>query len=421
MSERILEGITESVREATTIREALTRGVARDEKGDILILPDRGSLEREMESRRMRLYLGIDPTSPELHIGHTVPLRKLRHFQDLGHEVKLLFGTFTGMIGDPTDKSATRVKLTREQIDFNIAAYKEQAGRILDLSAEAKNPIEIVHNHEWLKPIDFESVVDLASNFTVQQMLERSMFKSRIVDGKPVYLHEFLYPLMQGQDSVAMNVDIEVGGKDQIFNMLVGRDLLKIYKNKEKWVLPTQLIEDPNGKKMGKTEGNIVNVRDFPEVKYEGIMSWPDSAIGMGFELITSVPMEQVAIVKELLAKSELDFMKTKEALAFRVVLELDGLEAANYAKEEFTRVKREKMLPRRMQEVKIAFGAKISDILVLAGLTKNLEEAATKIAQKSVFIDGEPGKGDIEWPQNAEVIQIGKRTIKNIRKVVLA
>lgn len=420
MSERLLEGLTQAERETTTIREALTRGVARDENGDILILPDKSSLEREMESRRMRLYLGIDPTSPELHIGHTVPLRKLRQFQDLGHEVKLLFGTFTGMIGDPTDKSATRVKLTKDQINVNIASYKEQAGRILDLSHKAKNPIEIVHNHEWLKPIDFEGVVDLASNFTVQQMLERSMFKNRIAEGKPVYLHEFLYPLMQGQDSVAMEVDIEVGGKDQVFNMLVGRDLLKIYKNKEKWVLPTQLIEDPNGKKMGKTEGNIVNVRDLSEVKYEGIMSWPDSAIPMGFELITSVPMKHVEIVKELLFKGELDPMKAKEALAFRVVLELDGLEAANYAREEFTRIKRENKLPRRMQEVAIVPGTKISDILVLSGLVKNAEEALVKVAQKSIFVDGKQSEKNTEWPESAETISIGKKTIKNIRRVIL-
>ena len=254
MAERIFDTLKTSENQETSVGEALTRGVAIDEAGASLILPNREGLESEMKSRRMKLYLGIDPTGTELHIGHTVPLRKLRHFQDLGHEVVLLFGTFTGMIGDPSDKSATRVKLTREQIDRNVSDYANQASKILDLSENAKNPIQIQYNHEWLSPINFEGVVDLASNFTIQQMLERSMFKNRIQNNQPVYLHEVLYPLMQGFDSVAMDVDIEVGGKDQIFNMLVGRDLMKIYKQKEKWVLPTKLIEDPSGKKMGKTE-----------------------------------------------------------------------------------------------------------------------------------------------------------------------
>jgi tyrosyl-tRNA synthetase len=419
MATEFIDEVQSSERETVSIREVLERSVAVDESGNRLVLPDSSSLEKAMHDKRLKLYLGIDPTSPELHIGHTVPLRKLRQFQDLGHEVVLLFGTFTGMIGDPTDKSATRVKLTNEQIETNIASYKEQAGKILDLSKKAKNPITIVHNDEWLRPINFEGVVDLASNFTVQQMLERSMFKDRIKDGKPVYLHEFLYPLMQGQDSVSMNVDIEVGGKDQVFNMLVGRELVKRYLGKEKWVLATKLIEDPNGKKMGKTEGNIVNIRDFPEVIYEGIMTWPDSAIPMGFELITTVPMEKVHIVSEMLQAGKLDPVVTKEALAYRVVAELHGEKEASIAKEEFTRVKRQGMLPRRMNEVSIGPGTKISEILLSSGLVKTSEEAAMKIAQKSIFIDGKQSQKDTAWPASAETISLGKKTIKNIRRVV--
>lgn len=419
MAKEFIDEVQSSERETVSIREVLERSVAIDESGNRLILPDSSSLERAMRDRRLKLYLGIDPTSPELHIGHTVPLRKLRQFQDLGHEVVLLFGTFTGMIGDPTDKSATRVKLTNEQIETNIASYKEQAGKILDLSKKAKNPIKIVHNDEWLRPINFEGVVDLASNFTVQQMLERSMFKDRIATGKPVYLHEFLYPLMQGQDSVSMNVDIEVGGKDQVFNMLVGRELVKRYLGKEKWVLATKLIEDPNGKKMGKTEGNIVNIRDFPEVIYEGIMTWPDSAIPMGFELITTVPMEKVHIVSEMLQAGKLDPVVTKEALAYRVVAELHGEKEAQVAKEEFTRVKRQGMLPRRMNQVTVLPETKISEILLSSGLVKTPEEAAMKIAQKSIFIDGKQSQKDTAWPASAETISLGKKTIKNIRRVV--
>ena len=406
--------------EQASIREVTTRSVARDENGDRMIYPDVRGLEQAMSERRLTLYLGIDPTSPELHIGHTVPLRKLRQFQDLGHDVNLLFGTFTGMIGDPTDKSAARVRLSREQINTNIANYKEQAGKILDLSENAQNPIHIVHNDEWLSQINFEGVLDLASNVTVQQMLERKMFKDRIEAGKPVSLTEFMYPILQGYDSVAMGVDIEVGGKDQIFNMLVGRDFVKRYLNKEKWVLPTKLIEDPNGKKMGKTEGNIVNIRDFPEVIYEGIMTWPDSAITMGFELITDIPMEQVEIIKEKLLAGELDPMVTKQALAFRVVQELHGVDAARYAEDEFTNVKRRGNLPKRMREIVVVKGTKISEVLVASGLCKTAEEARTKIAQKSIFVDRVQPQKDIVWPENASTIQIGKKTIRNIRRIVL-
>lgn len=420
MSERLLEEIKQSERESATNRETLTRAVATDDDGKRMIMPDSKGLEDLMNKKRVRLYLGIDPTSPDLHIGHTVPLRKLRQFQELGHEVNLLFGGFTATIGDPSDRTATRIKLTPEQVSKNMATYVEQAGKILDLTPNAKNKIILQNNADWLSKLTFEDVTELAANFSVQQMMNRSTYKNRYANGATIGLHEFLYPLMQGYDSVAMDVDLEVGGKDQVPNMLDGRTLIKNYKNHEKWVLGTRLIEDPNGKKMGKTEGNIVNIRDFPEVKYEGIMTWPDSAIAMGFELITSVPMKQVEVVRELLLKGQIDPMQTKEALAFRVVQELDGIEAAKYAQEEFSRVKRAGLLPRRMQEIVITKRTTLSQILISSGLVKTAEEAATKIAQKAIFIDGVQSQKDVVWPESANTIQIGKKTIKNIRKVTI-
>jgi tyrosyl-tRNA synthetase len=245
------------------------------------------------------------------------------------------------------------------------------------------------------------------------------MFADRMKNGTPIYAHEFLYPLMQGYDSVAMGVDLEVGGKDQVFNMLVGRDLVREMQGRNKWVMGTKLIEDPSGKKMGKTEGNIVNIRDFPEVKYEGIMTWPDTAIGVGFELITNVPYEKVLIIKEKLEDGSLDPMVTKEALAFRVVSELDGNEAALYAQEEFRRVKREGLMPRRMNQVEIQKGSRLDSILVSSGLAKNLVDAKDKITRSSIFIDGQQVGKNIIWPETANVIQVGKKTIKNIRRVV--
>jgi tyrosyl-tRNA synthetase len=394
-----------------TIEEALTRSVDK-------VAPQADGLAEKMAGERIKLYLGIDPTSPELHIGHTVPLRKLRHFQDLGHEVNLLFGTFTGQIGDPTDKSATRVRLTPEQIETNVASYAEQASKILDLAPDAQNPISIVYNHEWLGKLTFAEIVDIASNFTVQQFESRSMFDERREKGVPIWLHEYLYPLMQGWDSVAMGVDVEVGGTDQTFNMLAGRKLVERYLDKEKWVVATKLIADPSGKKMGKTEGNIVNVSSFPEVKFESMMTWPDSAIPLGFELLTTLPMEEVEVVKKLLESGEVNPMKLKEALAYRVVAELDGVENAEFAGDEFDRVIRKKEQPSRMQEVQTELGATIASLVVSAGLARSEEEAQTLLRSGSIYVDGKQVPRDFKWDRDEGVLQVGKKSIKNVRRV---
>lgn len=414
-NERLFDQLRESVAEEATIREVLTRGVHE-------VIPEKWGdkgLEKQLKDRRLKLYLGIDPTSPNLHIGHTVPLRTLRRFQDLGHEVVLLFGTFTGMIGDPTDKSAARVKLTSEEINRNVATYKEQAGRILDLSSNAKNPITIAHNHEWLGKMSFADVVELMSNFTVQQTLERSMFADRLKSDKPIWLHELSYPLMQGWDSVALGVDLEIGGKDQTFNMLVGRDLVKRYMNKDKWVMATKLIEDPDGKKMGKTEGNIVNVLDWPEWMYEAIMTWPDSATGLGFELITDVPMEKVQILNELIAKGGVEIYQAKAALAYRAVSDLHGIKAAEYAEEEFLRVMRKKELPLRIREVSSESGSNLGQILVTSGLAKDLNDASSKIARGAIYVDGKMTKDKSMLLKKDMIVSEGKKTIKGHRRIV--
>ncbi|MCR4314043.1 MAG: tyrosine--tRNA ligase, partial [Candidatus Uhrbacteria bacterium] len=250
------------------IEELLTRGVEK-------IFPSREFLEARLkEGKQLSLYLGIDPTGPDLHIGHSIQLRKLRQFQDLGHKVILLIGDFTGMIGDPTDKSATRVRLTREQVLANAEKYKEQASKILDFGG--KNPVELRYNSEWHAKLSLTEVLELAAHFTVPQMLARDMFKKRMQEGKDVYMHEFLYPLMQGYDSVAMDVDGEVGGNDQTFNMLAGRDLMKAMQGKEKFVIAGKLLADPTGKKMGKSEGNMITLGDSSDDMFGKIMSWTD-------------------------------------------------------------------------------------------------------------------------------------------------
>jgi tyrosyl-tRNA synthetase len=223
------------------IEELLSRSVEN-------IYPNADALRTELKSgKQLVFYSGYDPTAPTLHIGHGITMLKLRQLQDLGHKVIMLIGDFTGMIGDPTDKSAARQKLTREQVLENCKEYKKQAERILNFGGE--NSVEVKFNSEWLKKMSFEEVIELSSHFTVQRMLERDMFEKRMKEEKPIYLHEFLYPLMQGYDSVAMDVDGEVGGNDQTFNMLAGRTLMKEIKHKEKFVIATKLLADETGKK----------------------------------------------------------------------------------------------------------------------------------------------------------------------------
>ena len=231
------------------INEILSRGVAE-------VLPGKKGLADLMAKRKIKLYQGFDPSMPSLHLGNFVGLMKLRQFQRLGHEVIFLVGDFTGMIGDPTSKLSTRPKLTREQVLENAKAWKKQASLLLHFSGE--NPAKMLFNSEWLDKVSFRDLIEITSNFTVQQMIERDMFQERLKADKPIHLHEFLYPVAQGYDSVAMNVDLEIGGSDQLFNMLAGRTLMKAMKNKEKFVLTTKLLVDKEGSKVGKTTGNAL-------------------------------------------------------------------------------------------------------------------------------------------------------------------
>ncbi len=298
-----------------SIDDVLTRGVEQ-------VLPSKESLKKLMESRKITLYQGFDPTSPSLHIGHLIGIRKLAQFQKLGHQVIFLMGDFTGMVGDPTDKSAARQQLTHEQILTNLKSYKEQIKNVIDF--KGKNPVKIVFNYDWLSKLTFADVVELAAHFTVQQMIERDFYQQRLKQNKPIYLHEFLYPLMQGYDSAHMGVDLEIGGNDQMFNLLAGRTIEKAYKNKEKFCLTTKLLTDPTGAKMGKTTGNTVNLTDTPEDMFGKIMALPDSLLELGFELLTD------------LDKPSSDAMTAKKTLAFEVVKQILGETKAQAAKKYF-------------------------------------------------------------------------------------
>src|SRR3989339_905498 len=301
--------MAKAITDEKLIDEVLERGVEQ-------VFPDKKLFkEKLLSGERIRLYCGYAPSAPALHIGNAVTLNKLSQFQKLGHEVIFLVGDFTGMIGDPTDKEATRKKLTREEVLKNAEDYQRQASGYLKFDGE--NPAKIMYNSEWSDKLTFKEVIEIASNFTVGQMIQRDMFQKRMESSKPIYLHEFLYPLAQGYDSVAMDVDAEIGGNDQMFNMLVGRTLQKNINNKEKFVMTLKLLADETGKKMGKSEGNAVFLDQTPQDMYGAVMSWTDGTIAVGFEMATNISMKEVKEIEEALKDEKNNPRDLKMKLAY--------------------------------------------------------------------------------------------------------
>jgi len=387
------------------IIEVLTRGIEN-------IYPSKPALEKVLKSsKKLTIYNGIDPTG-KLHIGHGVVLQKLRQLQDLGHQIIILTGDFTAMIGDPSDKMATRKPLTRKQILENAKDYKKQIGKVLDLKKT-----KFLYNSEWLSKMSFADVVQLASEFTVQRLLERDMFDKRMKAGKPIHLHEFLYPLMQGYDSVAMDVDMEIGGNDQTYNMLAGRTLMKSLKNKEKFVLTTKLLEDPTGKKMSTTEGQMVNLDDKPKDMYGKVMSWPDEFIIPAFEIATNCSMpEVVQINKDLKAGKNPKILKM--LLAYKIVQMYHGTNDAISAEENFKTVFEDKLNPDDIKEFKVK-SKNIIDVLVEAKLVDSKSEAKRLLKQGGIKVDQKKVTDENfqidKIDKDGVVIQKGKRHFAKI------
>lgn|SRR3989344_5766226 len=303
------------------------------------IYPSKDALKKILLSnKKISVYVGIDPTADYVHIGHSTNYIILKRFHELGHKVIVLVGDFTAMIGDPSDKTSMRIQLSEEQVEANLKTFKSQIGKILPLD-DGQNPIEFVHNSKWLSKLSFNDAVELASNFTVQQMLERDAFKKRISDNKPLHLHEFFYPLMQGYDSVAMKVDIEVGGTDQTFNMLAGRTLEKRYLNKEKFVITTTLLENPvTGEKlMSKSLGTGVGLNDSPEEMYGKIMALPDEGILQCFVDCTYLLLSEVDKIAHDL-KSGKNPRDIKKKLALEIVTMYHDVKKAHAAEENWTK-----------------------------------------------------------------------------------
>jgi tyrosyl-tRNA synthetase len=358
-----------------------------------------------MSSQKIKLYQGFDPSMPSLHLGNLVGLMKLRQFQKLGHKVIFLIGDFTGMIGDPTDKLATRKKLTRQEVLANTQKWQEQVAKVLEFTGE--NPAEIKYNSEWNDKKSFQDLIEITSNFTVQQLLERDMFQERLKKNEPIHLHEFLYPIAQAIDSVEMDVDLEVGGSDQIFNMLAGRALMTASKNKEKYVLAMQLLVDKEGKKAGKTTGNALFLDSTPQNFYAGIMAFPDESIYQGFELLTESDLSGLE------DKIKKDPLGLKKRLAFEIVEMLWGQDRARESQEFF-----EKTFQERRPDFETLAEAKESLAATIAPFTSlgSVSEAKRLIAAGAVEVGGSVVSDSSYQPKSGDEIKVGKKTFLKVK-----
>jgi len=324
-----------------------------------------------------------------------------------------LVGDFTGMIGDPTDKTSLRPQLTRKQVLENCKNWKEQASRVLNFNG--KNPAQFLYNSQWLSKISFTELLNLGRHLTYQQTIKREMFRKRLKQDKDIYLHEFLYPLMQGYDSVHLNVDLEIGGSDQMFNMLVGRDLMKKLKNKEKFVLTTKLLVDSKGEKVGKTTGNALFLNASPNEMYGGIMSFPDEVIPLSFELLTLLPLQSIKSLGK-----ELNPMDLKKKLAFEIVKMYYSEKEAKEAQENFEKVFQKKELPQEnilVHEIKPIEKEDVIKVLTESGLASSKSEAKRLIAQGGVDVDGKTIKEISEVKlEDGSIIKAGKKKFLKIK-----
>jgi len=364
--------------------------------------------------RPLRAKLGMDPTAPDIHLGHTVVLRKLRQFQDLGHKAVLIIGDYTARVGDPTGQNTTRPMLSPEQIKQNAQTYFEQAGKILDMAPEK---LEIRFNSEWLADLRLADIIKLAASMTVARMLERDTFELRYKKGDPIGIHEFLYPLMQGYDSVAIQSDVELGGTDQTFNNLVGRDLQRIAGQPPQIVITMPILVGLDGKeKMSKSKGNYIGVTDPPSEMFGKTMSIPDSLMENYFTLLTDMPAERI---RELTDPAKTHPKEAKVLLGKLIVEQFYGRSAAEQAAEEFEKVFAQSQLPDQLSEAAVsAAPIAAAKLLVECGLAETGGQAKRAVLQGGVRINNEkitdPNQQII--PQNGMVVQVGKRKFVRLK-----
>jgi len=406
-----------------TVEKELARQLEIIKRGAAEIVPESELLTKIKDSinnkRPLHIKLGLDPTAPDIHLGHTVVLQKLRQFQELGHRVTIILGDYTARIGDPTGKSETRKQLTEDEVLANARTYQDQIFRVLD-----KSRTEVVFNSQWLAPLTFADVIGLAARYTVARMLERDDFAKRFQNEQPISVHEFFYPLMQGYDSVALEADIELGGTDQKFNLLMGRHLQKEYGQEPQIALMMPILEGLDGiQKMSKSLGNYIGITDSAREMYGKTMSIADELMLRYFELVTPVGIQEIRELRAGLEDGSLHPRDVKMRLAREIVTMYHGPEAAVQAEEEFKNIFQKKELPDEIPEYRLD-RQELEDgriwlpkLLVLAGLASGTSEGKRLILQGAVRVDdvkiSDPDNSIV--PEDGSIIKAGKRKFAKI------
>ncbi len=367
----------------------------------------------EKENRPLRVYCGYDPTSTDLHLGHTISMRKLRQFQDLGHEVTFLIGNYTALVGDPSDKNKARPILTQEKVAENALTYAEQAFRVLD-----KSKTKIRYNSEWLSKLNLVDLIRLGQNFTVQQFLARENFAKRLDKGEPIYLHETFYALMQGYDAAAMETDIQVGGSDQLFNIIVaGRKLQEALGQKPLVGIITGILPGTDGtQRMSKSTGNIVPINSGADDMFGKLMSVPDSAMGTYMRLVTRFSPHEIAQIEKDVASGVLHPRDAKMKMAKEIVSIFYSEVEAQAGQDNFIKMFQQKEVPDEMPEYELQSGQTVVDVILAANMAESKSKARQLIDQKGVRLDGEVlERGDAPFPHPG-VLQVGKRRFLRVK-----
>jgi len=391
------------------VTEILTRSVSA-------IIPSREALkELLLSGNKIRVYVGIDPTADYVHIGHSTNYFILERLHKLGHKIIVLVGDFTAMIGDPSDKSSVRPALTREGVLKNLQTFKEQIGKILNFE-DKENPIEFVFNSNWLSKLDFKKLVELASNFTVQQMLERDMFEKRIQENKPLYVHEFFYPLLQGYDSVALEVDLEIGGTDQTFNMLAGRTLSRRYLNREKLVLTTTLLANPatGAKLMSKSLGTGIGLNELPDSMFGKVMALPDESMIQIFTDCTRLSLHEIDAKQTRLDEGE-NPKNIKLELAHEIVTMYHTADAATKAQNNWIKVFSKKKIPDSLQEISAKMNEELLSFLSRVNLISSKSDGRRLIKQGAVEYNDAVVQDTAFRIQKPGTLRVGKKKIIRI------
>jgi len=372
------------------------------------IIKKESLLKKLRSGRKLRIKHGIDPTGPKIHIGRAIQFRKLKNFQELGHQIILIIGDFTAQIGDASDKRAMRKPLSEKEIKTNMKDYEKQIGKILDMKK-----VEVRYNSEWLSKLTIKELLSLAMRFTAQQMIQRRNFKERWDQGRPIGVHELTYPLFQGYDSLAVKADVEIGGSDQLFNLKVGREIQKMFGQPPQDIMTSKMLSGPDGRKMSTSWGNVVTIVDKPNDMYGKVMSMKDELIPEYFELCTDVPLPEIEKIKKDIRFKKLNPRDAKARLAHEIVALYYGDKMAQKTAREFDRVFKEKELPSKIPEIRIKqMSLNILDLLVKTRLTDSKSEAKRLVSQKGVKINREVQD---DWKKEVEtkkglIVQVGKR-----------